>query len=235
MEKIKFSIHGMTCVVCSSTCQKSIQKLDGVKSCNVNFASGVALVEYDKDKVTPKDIYDAVNRSGYKAVPAQSQAQKENVGKLIAMLILSFLLLAYAMLSMLGVKYPSAISPDDNPIVFTVVQLILCIPVIILGMPFYVRGFKNLFKAKPNMDSLVAVSTTTAFIYSFVNFILICNGDHHKVHALYFESVAVIIAIISLGKFLEGKSLKKTGDAIRQLTMLTPKKATVKRLSLIHI
>ncbi len=229
MEKIKFSIHGMTCVVCSSTCQKSIQKLDGVKSCNVNFASGVALVEYDKDKVTPKDIYDAVNRSGYKAVPAQSQAQKENVGKLIAMLVLSFLLLAYAMLSMLGVKYPSAISPDDNPIVFTVVQLILCIPVIILGMPFYVRGFKNLFKAKPNMDSLVAVSTTTAFIYSFVNFILICNGDHHKVHALYFESVAVIIAIISLGKFLEGKSLKKTGDAIRQLTMLTPKKATVKR------
>ncbi len=229
MEKLKFSIHGMTCVVCSSTCQKSIQKLDGVKSCNVNFASGVALVEYDKDKVTPKDIYDAVSRSGYKAVPAQSQAKKESSGKLIAMLVLSFLLLAYAMLSMLGVKYPSAISPDDSPIVFTLIQLILCIPVIILGMPFYIRGFKNLFKAKPNMDSLVAVSTTTAFIYSFVNFILICMGDSHKVHALYFESVAVIIAIISLGKFLEGKSLKKTGDAIRQLTMLTPKKATVKR------
>ncbi len=76
MEKIKFSIHGMTCVVCSSTCQKSIQKLDGVKSCNVNFASGVALVEYDKDKVTPKDIYDAVSRSGYKAAKPSSKGER---------------------------------------------------------------------------------------------------------------------------------------------------------------
>ncbi|MDE6362532.1 MAG: heavy metal translocating P-type ATPase [Clostridia bacterium] len=228
-KKVKFNIQGMTCVVCANTCQKAIAKLSGVKSCNVNFASGVALVEYDDNSVSEKDIFAAVNKAGYKAAAIDQGDKGQNVGVLAAMLVLSFLLLAYAMLGMLGVKYPSAISAEDSPIVFTVIQLVLCVPVIIMGLPFYIRGFKNLFKAKPNMDSLVAVSTTTAFVYSFVNFVLVCTGDAHKVHSLYFESVAVIIAIISLGKFLESKSLKKTGDAIRSLTMLTPAYATVLR------
>ncbi len=229
-KKLKFNISGMTCVVCSGTCQKEISRLDGVESCNVNFASGVALVEYDAEKVSDADIYNAVNKAGYKAVVADISDNKNGgLGKLVAMLALSLTLLAFAMLSMVGVKYPSFISPEGNPIAYTAVQLVLCIPVIVMGFGFYIRGFRNLFKAKPNMDSLVAVSTTTAFVYSFVNFILICAGDAHKVHSLYFESVAVIIAIISLGKFLESKSLKKTGDAIKQLTLLTPAYATVKR------
>ncbi len=229
LKKVKFNIQGMTCVVCANTCQKAIAKLSGVKSCNVNFASGVALVEYDEDIASRNDIFSAVTKAGYKAVAIDQGDKGQNVGVLVAMLVLSFLLLAYAMLGMLGVKYPSVISAEDSPIVFTIIQLALCIPVVIMGIQFYIRGFKNLFKAKPNMDSLVAVSTTTAFVYSFVNFILICTGDAHKVHSLYFESVAVIIAIISLGKFLESKSLKKTGDAIRGLTMLTPAYATVLR------
>ncbi|MDE6275191.1 MAG: heavy metal translocating P-type ATPase [Clostridia bacterium] len=229
IKKVKFNIQGMTCVVCAGTCQKAIAKLSGIKSCNVNFASGVALVEYDDDKTNEKDIFSAVNKAGYKAVAVNQEGKGQNVGILVAMLVLAFLLLAYAMLGMLGVKYPSSISAEDSPIVFTVIQLVLCVPVIIMGLPFYIRGFKNLFKAKPNMDSLVAVSTTTAFVYSFVNFILVCMGDAHKAHSLYFESVAVIIAIISLGKFLESKSLKKTGDAIRSLTMLTPTRATILR------
>ena len=194
-----------------------------------NFASGVALVEYDEEKVGEKEIYGAVEKAGYKAIAGEKQEKKSGVAKVVAMLVFSVALLAYAMLAMAGVKYPSAISPDDSPIVFTLIQLLLCIPVMIMGGAFYIRGFKNLFRAKPNMDSLVAVSTTTAFIYSFVNFILICAGDGHKVHSLYLESVAVIIAVITLGKFLESKSLKKTGDAIRQLTLLTPAYATVLR------
>ncbi|MDE5549475.1 MAG: HAD-IC family P-type ATPase [Clostridia bacterium] len=228
-KKLKFNIEGMTCVVCSGTCQKAISKLDGVKTCNINFASGVALVEYDDENVGEKEIYGAVEKAGYKAVVGEKQESKSGIARVAVMLALALGLLAFAMLSMAGVKYPSAISPDDNPIVFTVIQLILCVPVMLMGGAFYVRGFKNLFKAKPNMDSLVAVSTTTAFIYSLVNFILICAGDPHKVHNLYFESVSVIIAIITLGKFLESKSLKKTGDAIRQLTLLTPAFATVMR------
>ena len=177
-KKLKFNISGMTCVVCSGTCQKEISRLDGVESCNVNFASGVALVEYDAEKVSDADIYNAVNKAGYKAVVADISDNKNGgLGKLVAMLALSLTLLAFAMLSMVGVKYPSFISPEGNPIAYTAVQLVLCIPVIVMGFGFYIRGFRNLFKAKPNMDSLVAVSTTTAFVYSFVNFILIWRRD----------------------------------------------------------
>lgn len=226
-KKLKFSISGMTCVVCAETCRKAIQKLDGVSACNVNFASGIAITEYDETKVSPKDIMDAVNKAGYKALFVKSENQKDGKAKLVAMLVLAFLLLIFSMAAMLGVKYPSFISMQESPIVFSLIQILLCVPVMVLGFGFYIRGFKNLFTLRPNMDSLVAVSTTTAFVYSFYNFVTICMGNNHNVHNLYFESVAVIIAIISLGKYLEGRSLKKTGDAIKKLTMLTPDKATI--------
>ncbi len=228
-QKFRFSISGMTCVVCAATCRKAIEKLDGVSACDVNFASGKAIVEYDNDKLKTDDIVKAVEKAGYKAI-VEARAEKESADKkLIAMLTLAFALLVFSMAAMLGVKYPSFISPDSNPIVFGAVQIALCVPVMIMGGGFYVRGFKNLFKLKPNMDSLVAVSTTTAFLYSMYNFILICMGNAHAVHELYFESAAVIIAIIRLGKFLESRSLKKTGDAIKKLTMLTPNTAVVWR------
>ena len=157
-KKLKFSIQGMPCVVCANTCQKAIAKLGGVKSCNVNFASGVALVEYDENTATEKDIFAAVSKAGYKAVAMNQEGKGQNIGMLIAMLTLAFLLLAFAMLGMLGVKYPAGISADHSPIVFTVIQIVLCVPVMIMGLPFYIRGFKNIFKAKPNMDlSLIQI------------------------------------------------------------------------------
>lgn len=229
MQKFTFSIGGMTCVVCAATCRKAIEKLDGVSACNVNFASGKAVVEYDKDKVSIDDIVRAVEKAGYKAVVEKQEEKKPQDKKLIAMLVLALCLLVFSMAAMLGVKYPSFISPDTNPIAFGAVQIVLCVPVMILGWGFYVRGFKNLFTLKPNMDSLVAVSTTTAFVYSMYNYVLICLGNAHAVHELYFESAAVIIAIICLGKSLESRSLKKTGEAIKKLTMLTPDTAWVWR------
>lgn len=228
-KKFKFTISGMTCVVCANTCQKAIQKLEGVLACNVNFASGIAVVEYDDSSLTEDNIMDAVNKAGYKAMLVKTQDDKKGIGKLIAMLALAFCLLLFSMLAMFGVKYPSFISMESSPITFSVIQIVLCVPVMGMGIDFYIRGFKNLFKLRPNMDSLVAVSTTTAFVYSVYNFITVCLGNSHNVHNLYFESAAVIIAIISLGKFLESRSLKKTGDAIKKLTMLTPSKATVLR------
>ena len=112
MKKIKFNIQGMTCAVCSNTCQKAIGKLEGVISCNVNFASGVALVEYDETKTDEQKIFTVVDKSGYKAVAISAPQKGERIGVLAAMLILSFLLLAFAMLGMLGVKYPTAISAE---------------------------------------------------------------------------------------------------------------------------
>lgn len=226
-QKFKFSISGMTCVVCAATCRKAIQKLDGVSACDVNFASGKAIVEYDSDIVKKEDIVSAVEKAGYKVQDTEKDEKKPTYKKLIAMLVLAFCLLVFSMAAMLGVKYPSFISPEGNPIVFAAIQIALCVPVMIMGAGFYVRGFKNLIKLHPNMDSLVAVSTTTAFIYSMYGFVRICMGNSHAVHDLYFESAAVIIAIICLGKFLESRSLKKTGDAIKKLTMLTPDTATV--------
>lgn len=219
----------MTCVVCAATCRRAIEKLDGVNACNVNFASGKAVVEYDEGKVSEADVARAVEKAGYKAVLKESEEKKPADKKLIAMLVLALCLLVFSMAAMLGAKYPSFISPDGNPIAFGAVQIVLCVPVMIMGGGFYIRGFKNLFKLRPNMDSLVAVSTTTAFVYSIYNYVLVCTGDAHAVHELYFESAAVIIAIICLGKSLESRSLKKTGDAIKKLTMLTPDKACVMR------
>lgn len=229
IKKFSFSISGMTCVVCAGTCQKAILKLDGVKDCNVNFASGKAMVEYDNQLLSEQDIYEAVRKAGYKVVIDSNTTKQKGLGKLIAMLCCAFALLVFAMGAMIGIPYPSFLAPESSPVVFCIIQIILCLPVIIMGYGFYLRGFGNLIKLKPNMDSLVAISTTTAFLYSVYNFVLVCMGHTHNVHNLYFESVGVIIAIISLGKFLEAKSLKKTGDAIKKLTMLTPSNATVLR------
>ena len=133
------------------------------------------------------------------------------------------------MLPMIGVPYPDAISPDGNPVVFAVVQICLCVPVMAVSYQIYFRGYRNLFRLDPNMDSLVALSTTAAFAYSIYGFVLVCTGDAHAVHNLYFESAAVILALISLGKYLEHRALAKTGEAISKLTMLAPKEATVLR------
>lgn len=233
MKNTIFRINGMSCVVCSSTCKKAIEKLQGVKSADVNFASGKAVVVYDESKVSLKEIAEAVTKAGYSAEFDSEEEQKDKKDKdfyvTIAKVSFAFVLLLWSMLPMLGVKFPQAISPDGNPFVFALVQIILCVPVMAMSYKIYARGYRNLFRLDPNMDTLVALSTTAAFIYSVYGFALVCVGDAHAVHNLYFESAAVILALISLGKYLEHRALKKTGQAVKKLTMLTPKRATVLR------
>ena len=120
-------------------------------------------------------------------------------------IVLGAALLLWAMLPMIGVPYPDAISPDGNPFVFALVQIVLCVPVLAVSWKIYVRGYRNLFRLDPNMDSLVAVSTTAAFAYSVYGFVLVCNGDAHAVHNLYFESAAVILALISYTALSQGR------------------------------
>lgn len=232
MKKERFQIEGMTCVVCSNTCAKAIGKIDGVTEVNVNFASGASEVTFDETKTDLQTIAAAVQKAGYRPVLQQKSKAPERgkaFGLMLTKLILAGVLLLFAMLPMAGVPYPSWISPDGNAAAFAIVQLILCLPVIAIGWQFYYRGLRNLFKLKPNMDSLVAISTLAAFAYSLYGVIEVLRGDAHAVHNLYFESVAVIIALISFGKYLESRSLARTGDAIAKLTQLTPKTATVLR------
>lgn len=233
MKNVIFNIDGMSCVVCSGTCKKALLALDGVRRADVNFASGKAVVEYDDKKLTEDDLAAAVAKAGYKArfekkTEEKSKADKELIFTLLRV-VLGGALLLWSMLPMLGVPYPSAVSPEGNPFVYALVQIILCVPVMALSYKIYFRGYCNLFRLDPNMDSLVAVSTTAAFVYSIYGFVLICGGDAHAAHQLYFESAAVILALISLGKYLENRALKKTGKAIEELTRLAPDYATVLR------
>ena len=233
MKSIIFNIKGMSCVVCSASCQRALLKLDGVSRADVNFASGKAVVEYDESKVDVAALAQAVQKAGYAAEFAEEKRAAVKVDRdlvfAIVRIVLGLALLLWAMLPMIGVPYPDAISPDRGPVVFAVVQICLCVPVMAVSYQIYFRGYRNLFRLDPNMDSLVALSTTAAFAYSIYGFVLVCMGDAHAVHNLYFESAAVILALISLGKYLEHRALAKTGEAISKLTMLAPKEATVLR------
>ena len=233
MKNVIFNIDGMSCVVCSGSCKKALLALDGVKRADVNFASGKAVVEYDDKKLTEDDLAAAVAKAGYKARFEKKEEDKKGFDKelvaTLARVVLGGVLLLWSMLPMLGVPYPDAVSPDGNPFVYALVQIILCVPVMALSYKIYFRGYRNLFRLDPNMDSLVAVSTTAAFVYSVYGFVLVCQGDAHAAHQLYFESAAVILALISLGKYLESRALKKTGKAIEELTRLAPDYAFVLR------
>ena len=233
MKNVIFNIDGMSCVVCSGSCKKALLALDGVKNADVNFASGKAVVEYDESKLSEDDLAAAVAKAGYSARFEKKEEREKTFDKDLAVTLarvaLGGALLLWSMLPMLGVPYPSAISPEGNPFVYALVQIILCVPVMALSYKIYFRGYRNLFRLDPNMDTLVAVSTTAAFAYSVYGFVLVCQGDAHAAHQLYFESAAVILALISLGKYLENRALKKTGKAIEELTRLAPDYAFVLR------
>ncbi len=232
MKTLNFKIEGMTCVVCSASVEKALRSLPSAEGVAVNFASGKAAVTYDETIISESDIAVAVSKAGYKAVIGETAGDKKR-GKSQVMLAVTFTLgmalLIFAMLPMIGVPYPDAFSPHSGTLAFATVQLILCIPVVALNFGYYIRGFGNLIKLRPNMDSLIAVSTTAAFAYSMYNYVRICMGVSGLGHSLYFESVSVIIALIALGKYLEHRSLARTGDAIAALTALTPSTATVIR------
>ena len=196
MKSIIFNIKGMSCVVCSASCQRALLKLDGVSRADVNFASGKAVVEYDESKVDVASLAQAVQKAGYAAEFAEEKRAAVKVDRdlvfaivrdrdlvfAIVRIVLGLALLLWAMLPMIGVPYPDAVSPDGNPIVFAVVQICLCVPVMAVSYQIYFRGYRNLFRLDPNMDSLVALSTTAAFAYSVYGFALVCGGDAHAVH-----------------------------------------------------
>lgn len=225
--KTKIYVDGMTCVVCSQAVTKALKNIDGVVDATVNFSSGLAIIQSEKE-IPQKVLKETIKKAGYKLREKEGDGGKSKA-VVIAECVLAGVLLLFAMLPMVGLKYPNFISMDNSPIAFSTVQIILCLPVVAMGWRYYYRGFKNLIKLKPNMDSLVAVSTASAFIYSVVSYIGIIGGNAHGVHSLYFESVSVIIALISLGKYLEHKSLNRTNAAIAKLAALTPKQARVIR------
>lgn len=241
MEKEEvFVIDGMTCAACAVTVENAVNKIDNVDSAVVNLTTEKMTVRYNSDLVSEEEIEKAVADAGYGAsvfdpatAKSQSERQSEATQNMWHKFLLSALfavpLLYLSMGSMMGLWVPDVVSMDSHPLVFASVQLVLTLPVMYFGRRFYVNGFRSLIKGHPNMDSLVALATSAAFIYSLYGVYHIILGHAHHAHMLYFESVAVILALITLGKYFETLSKGRTSDAIQKLVKLSAKTATVIR------
>ena len=240
----RYMIMGMTCAACSSAVERVTRKMDGVAESNVNLTTGMLTITYDETKIAPEDIIKKVDRAGFGAelyVDKNKEEQKEaedtleedvkkTKRRLICNVILAIPLLYVCMGHMLPfpLPVPAFMNMHEHPLVFSLVQLILTIIILINGRKFYLVGFKSLFRGHPNMDSLVAIGTGSAFLYSLVMTISIPTNPH-AVHNLYYESAAVVVTLVMVGKYMESRSKKKTSEAIRGLMALAPDTAIVIR------
>ena len=238
-KEVIIPVDGMTCASCSSFVEKSIKKLEGIENVSVNLATEKAKVNYDPSIIRVSAIKQAIIKAGYKPLDIEmvlsvdeEKSRHQNAmnilwKKFIASAIFAVPLLIVAMGHMLGLVLPNIINPMVNPLNFALLQLILVIPSIIVGYKFYTVGFPNLLKGAPNMDSLIAIGTGAALIYSLYSTFMIFNGNESFVLNLYFETVGVIITLILLGKYLESATKGKTSEAIKKLMVLAPKTAVV--------
>ncbi len=232
-----YVIKGMTCASCSSAVERVTRKMEGVSESNVNLATNRMTITYEERSVTPQDIMDRVERAGFEASPEedkgkdQTREEEEELQeghrrmkrRLIGAICLAIPLLYVSMGHMVPIPMPlpSVIDMHEAPFNFALTQLILTVCILICGRKFYIVGFKTLFRGHPNMDSLVAIGTGSAFIYSLVMTVMI-PSDPSAVHNLYYESSAVVVTLVMLGKYMESKSKGKTSEAIKKMMELAP-------------
>ena len=238
MKTESYHIDGMACAACSSAVERVTRKMDGVQSSDVNLTTNKMVITYDEGKVTESMIVEKVAKAGFQAskieetgdrkkqeekeLEKQEEQLHETRRRVITAICFAVPLLYISMGHMMGMPLPDIISPASHGINFALVQLLLTVVVLICGRKFYVVGLKALVKGNPNMDSLVAIGTGSAFIYSLCMTWLILQGDHSKTHSLYYESAAVVVTLVMLGKYMESRSKGKTSEAIRKLIELAP-------------
>lgn len=235
-KKTTVLIEGMSCAACSRGVERSVSKVDGVLSVTVNLTTNSAAVVYENKQCELADIEAAVVRAGFKVVKNkdtanENAAKNEKMSKinLAVALIFSIPLFVISMGHMMGISLPNVISPDSNPVRFALIQLVLVIPVLIAGRKFFINGVRAVFHKNPNMDTLVAMGSSSAFIYSIVMTAkIIADNDGHS-HHLYYESAGMIITFILIGKMLEAISKKRTTDAVGKLRSLIPDTTEVMR------
>jgi Cu+-exporting ATPase len=243
----KFNVTGMTCSACSAHVEKSVKKLNGVKSVNVNLLQNNMHVDFDETAVSVDDIINAVVSGGYGAsVAGKKQEKKDNKidneisnmkFRLIVSLVCLVPLMYISMGHMWGWPFLSVFHGAENGITFALTQMLLTLPIMYVNRKYYITGFKTLFHGAPNMDSLIAIGSGAAFTYGIIAIYCIGyglgHGDKEFAHSymmnLYFESAAMILALITLGKFLESRAKGKTSQAIEKLIDLSPKTAVVIR------
>ncbi len=238
----EYIIEGMSCASCAMTIENAVSKMPGVDKASVNLATEIMTVEAN-DSVTPEAIAKVVDGVGYSARPrgksVEEELEEKNEKKeahlremkrnLTISAIFTVPLLFIAMADMVGIPMPAFLSPMQSPVSYALIQLALSLPIVWIGRRFFVDGFKALSKGHPNMDSLVALGTSAAFLYSLYGTYHVLEGHAHFAMNLYYESAGVILTLITLGKYFEDVSKGKTSMAIQTLVGLAPKMATVLR------
>lgn len=234
-----FLVEGMTCAACVKRVEDAIQHIYGVKAAAVNLATEKAQVTFLPGDVQESEIFHAVETAGYalskaddnEALSLDEEKKTAELRRqhfsLVVSLVFAIPLVTIAMVEMVGIQLPKFISPMHSPSTFAVIQLFLTLPIVVAGFHFYTKGFPSLFRGHPNMDSLIAIGTTSAISYSMFNTFLILMGRTELVMNLYYETAGVIIALIKVGKYLELVSKGRTSGAIKELMGLQPKTAIV--------
>ena len=258
----KYNVTGMTCAACQANVTRCVSKLPGVSEVNVSLLANNMTVSYDETAVTESDIVQAVSKIGYGASPVEQadaqgtakgksgfskewqdrqdrtlQNQKAMKTRLVSSIVILIPLMYIAMGHMMGLPVPGIFVGTENTLISALTQLLLTIPVLFINRHFFQTGFKALIMRAPNMDSLVAVGSSAAFIYGIFAVYRLAAGFghndmelvHHYAHQLYFESAAMILTLVTVGKYLEARSKSKTSDALGKLVDLAPKTAVIVR------
>ena len=240
-KKLELKIDGISCQACVAKIERKLSRTDGVEKALVNISNNMADIEYDEKEIKASEIMKIIEKLGYtpkrredlkdkeEAIKAEKKLKTELTKSKIA-IVLSLVLMYISMSHMLGLPVPHIIYPVDNIVNYVAIQFIIAVTVMIIGKRFYKVGFRQLFMLSPNMDSLVAVGTSSAFIYSlYISYKIFADNNIHLMHSLYYESAAMIIAFVMLGKYLETLSKGKASAAIKKLVNFQAKKANIIR------
>ena len=233
MKKIILKIDGMTCSACSNGLEKYLNKQEGIESASVNLVMANALIEYDETKLDMKTIENFVKKAGFRSLglydnKIEEGQNKSEKTKFIVFGILAIILMYISMGHMVGLPTPEILNMHHNPVNYSVTLLILTIAFLWYGFDIIKNGYKNLIHKTPNMDTLVAIGVISSMAYSLYSMVMIFQGKHEYVENLYFESAAIVIFFIKLGRYLDGISKDKTKEAIQKLVQITPNKAIIK-------
>ncbi len=232
MKKITLSVEGMTCSACSSGLEKHLNKQNGIVDASVNLVLANTTITYDEKLISLKHIESYIKKAGFKSLGTYNinAEQKTNKLKMVWFWmfgVLAIILLYVSMGHMVGLPLPNFISPNINAKGYATTLLILTIPFLVYGLDIFKSGFKNLFHLKPNMDTLVTLGVFSSLIYSIYLFVLIMLGNAYEAHNLYFESCAIIVYFIKLGRNIDSFSKIKTKQAVMDLVTITPNNATI--------
>lgn len=233
MKKIILAIDGMTCSACSNGLEKYLNKQEGIKEASVNLVMANALVEYDENILNQEKIEKFVEEAGFKSLgifkeeEGNKKRKKEKI-EFLVFLVLAIFMLYISMGSMINLPSIKGLDMHENAIPYTTVMLIITICFIFYGFDIIKSGFKNLMNKTPNMDTLVTIGVTSSMVYSLYSMYMVIIGRHHYVENLYFESAAIIIFFIKLGRYVDNVNKDKTKEALQKLVKITPKNAVIK-------